>query len=78
MSDEYKLLSQTGKLIAIGTWDEILRFVKHHVADGRYRIVCSELRMHVLRKNGIVSADPDGVCLQRSSDKTSSIEAKAL
>jgi|LSQX01.2.fsa_nt_gb hypothetical protein len=64
--DEYRLLSASGETIAIGTRDRIFRFVKHHVADGRYRIVGSEVKLHVVREQGIVGPDPDGVCLKRA------------
>jgi len=64
--DDYRLLNASGETIAIGTRDQVFRFVKHHVADGRYRIVGSEVKLHVVREQGILSPDLDGVCLKRA------------
>ena len=64
--DEYKLLDSSGNTIAMGNRDQVFRFVKHHVPDGRYRIVGPEIKLHVVREKGIVGPDPDGVCLERS------------
>ncbi len=58
--DDYKLLSTDGNTIARRSRDEVFRFVKHHVPDGRYRIVGPEMKLHVVREHGIVGPDPDG------------------
>ena len=62
--EDYRLLDQTGSLIAMGTKDQMFSYVKHHVPDGRYRIVGIDLKLHCLRKDGIVEPDPDGVALE--------------
>ena len=64
MLDNYKLLDHTGKVIAMGTQDQMFSFLKHHVSDGRYRIVGHDLKLHCLRKDGFIAPDPDGVCLE--------------
>jgi hypothetical protein len=61
---DYELLDQSGNTIAMGTKDQIFSIVKHHVPDGRYCIVGTDLKVHCIRKDGIVQPDPDGVCLQ--------------
>ena len=63
---EYKFLNHSGNTIAMGSRDQVFRFVKHHVPNGRYRIVGPEMKLHVVRDKGIVGPDPDGVCLERS------------
>jgi hypothetical protein len=64
VDDEYELLDHSGNTIAMGTKDQIFSIVKHHVPDGRYRIVGKNLKVHCVRKDGIVEPDPDGVCLE--------------
>ena len=64
--NDYKLFNNNGTTIAMGSRDQVFRFVKHHVPDGRYRIVGPEIKLHVVREKGIVGPDPDGVCLERS------------
>jgi hypothetical protein len=64
MNADYELLDHSGKTIAMGTKDQIFSIVKHHVPDGRYRIVGKDLKVDCLRKDGIVEPDPDGVCLE--------------
>ena len=66
-SDNYKLLDNAGKVIAMGTQNRMFSFLKHHVPDGRYRIVGPDIKLHCLRKDGIVEPDPDGVCLEAKS-----------
>ena len=63
-TNEYSLLDHQGKTIAMGTRDQMFSYVKHHVSDGRYRIVGPDLRLHCLRENGVVEPDQDGVCLE--------------
>jgi hypothetical protein len=64
VNDNYKLLDHAGKTIAMGTRDQMFSYVKYHVPDGRYRIVGSDIKLHCLRKDGIVEPDPDGVQLE--------------
>jgi len=68
----YKLLDHDGTVIAMGTQSEMFSFVKHHVPDGCYRIVGPDIKLHCLRKEGIVEPDPDGVCLEATT-KTMSV-----
>jgi hypothetical protein len=68
----YKLLNAHGKTIAMGTREQMFSMIKHHVPDGRYRIVGPEYKLHCLRKNGIVEGDPDGVCLTSNPDEMES------
>ena len=63
-NEDYRLLDHTGVTIAMGTQDQMFSYVKHHVPDGRYRIVGSDIKLHCLRKNGIVEPDLDGVQLE--------------
>ena len=67
--DNYKLFDQAGKVIAMGTKDQMFSFLKHHVPDGRYRIVGPDIKLHCLRKHGIVEPDPDGVCLEAKAER---------
>jgi hypothetical protein len=64
MNVEYQLLDQTGTTIAMGSQSQMFSFLKHHVPDGRYRIVGPDMKLHCLRTNGVVEPDPDGVCLK--------------
>ena len=63
--DEYQLVNDQDQTVAMGTRDLMFRFLKHHVPDGRYRIVGPKLRLHCVRKDGVVDQDPDGVWLQK-------------
>src|SRR5271167_1687246 len=62
-NNDFRLLDLKGKTIAMGTKEQMFSYLKHHVPDGSYRIVGSDIKLHCLRKNGIVEPDPDGVCL---------------
>ena len=66
--DGYKLLDTSGKALAAGTQDQMFRTVKHHVADGRYRIAGPEMILDVVRKDGVVGPDPHGVQVQAVSN----------
>lgn len=68
-SDNYKLLDHAGNVIAMGMKSLIFSFVKHHVPDGRYRIVGDDIKLHCLRQNGMVEPDPDGVCLEAKAER---------
>lgn len=65
--NEYSLLDHTGKTLAMGTQDQMFGHLKHHVSDGRYRVLGPDLRLHCLRIEGVVMPDPDGVCLERAN-----------
>jgi hypothetical protein len=49
-SEEWKLLNNSGKPIAMGTQPQMFAFVKHHVPDGRYRLVGPTMKVHMIRK----------------------------
>jgi len=71
MPNEYQLLdSTTGRTIAMGTKEQMFSFVKHHVPDGRYRLVGPDLKIHCVRQDGVVSPDPDGVVVEGKEIQT--------
>jgi len=65
-SEDWKLIKD-GKPIAMGTQRQMCSMVKHHVPDGRYRLVGPTAKVHMIRENGNVGPDPDGVCLESVS-----------
>jgi hypothetical protein len=61
MTKLHKLLDVNGKTIGMGSFNQMGRMLKHHVPDGRYRIIGPRYRLHCIRRNGVIEPDPDGV-----------------
>lgn len=68
--EDYNLLDATGKTVAIGSFDQMGRMLKHRVRDGRYSIVGPEYRLYCVRRNGVIEPDPDRVQLEAKTIKT--------
>jgi hypothetical protein len=52
--NECKLMNEYGKTIAMGSQDQMVRYLKHHVEDGMYAIEGPGIDMTYYRANGIV------------------------